>query len=226
MSSLSHGVVEQIRAQIVDGRFHPGAKLPAESALERQFSVSRTVIREAITHLRAVGLVETHRGKGTFVLARPSKESFSADVDQIRTVDDMLELVDFRLGCEVEAAGLAAVRRTGTQLKRIEAALTAFLAARDLPSNALEADFQFHRNIAVASNNRYYVDLLTSLGPTMISMPQTRLMAHDAADRDRHYDRVTIEHETICAAIGRQDCLAAAAAMHTHLANSRARIAG
>jgi len=45
-------------------------------------------------------------------------------------------------------------------------------------------------------------------------------------ERGRHYDRVIIEHETICAAIERRDCLTAAAAMRTHLANSRARLAG
>jgi GntR family transcriptional repressor for pyruvate dehydrogenase complex len=226
VSTLSHGVVEQLTAQIVDGVYRPGAKLPAESALEEQFSVSRTVIREALTRLQAVGLVETHRGKGTYVLVRPSEEAFSADPGRIRTAQDMLELLDFRLGCEVEAAGLAALRRTGSQLARIESSLSSFRAARDLPSKAVEADFQFHRNIAVASNNHYYVELLTSLGPTMIAMPQTRLRAHDAAENDLHYDRVILEHETVVAAIARRDVLAACAAMRTHLSASKARLAG
>ena len=225
MSSLSQRVVEQIRAQIIGGQLHPGVKLPAESALERQFAVSRTVIREALTHLQAVGLVETHRGKGTYVLARPSDQTFTPDIARIQNVDDLVELVDFRLGCEVETAALAAVRRTEAEMEEIEIALIAFRAARELPSQAVQADFQFHRDIAVATHNRYFVDLLTSLGPTMITMPQIRLRSPDDADRDRHYDSVIVEHETIGASIRRQDILAAAAAMRTHLANSRARLA-
>ena len=112
--SLTHSVVEQIRSSIdaaVD-------KLPAESALMEQFAVSRTVIREAISRLQAAGLVETYRGKGTYVLTRPSEESFTAGPEQIRTPEDRLQLLDFRLGLEVEASALAALRRTPTQLAK------------------------------------------------------------------------------------------------------------
>ena len=225
MSSLTQDVVARIQEQIVVGEVRPGDKLPAESALMQVFSVSRTVIRDAISRLQAAGLVETYRGKGTFVLTRPSEESFTADPRRIRTVEDTVELLDFRLGSEVEAAGLAALRRTHSQLNRIGQALTSFKAGRDKPSAAVDADYQFHRAIAIAANNRYYLDLLTSLGPTMIAMPQTRLLAEAAEDTPAHFDRVTFGHESIYRAIGRQDGQGGTAAARTHLANSRARLA-
>ncbi|WP_028280633.1 FadR/GntR family transcriptional regulator [Arthrobacter sp. H5] len=224
MSNLTSGVVDQIRQQIISGKVSPGDKLPAESALEKQFAVSRTVIREAISRLQPAGLVETYRGKGTYVLTRPSRQPFTADPDHIRTLQDRLDLLDFRIGLEGETAALAARRRTKTQLAAMDRALQTFMSARALPSNAVEADFDFHRTIAIASNNRFYIDLLASLGATMISMPQTRLMQPDAAAQQHHYGRVIEEHSTIHNAIKREDPLGAAAAMRTHLANSRARL--
>ena len=222
---LAHGVGERITALIVNGDFRLGDRLPSESALMERYAVSRTAIREAISRLQAAGLVETYRGKGTFVLTRPVQTTFTADPAQVRTLDDVVQLIDFRLGCEVEAAGLAAGRRTPAQLTRISEAHHRFATSDFRPSGQVDADFQFHLSVAKASNNRYYVDVLKSLGPTMIAMPQTRLAAAvDTAEHDLHPTRVSYEHEDIFAAIERGDVQAAAAAARTHLANSRARL--
>ena len=223
--SLAEKVERQLRAQIVGGGFGPGDKLPSESGLMEQFGVSRTVIREAVSRLQAAGLVETYRGKGTYVLTRPSEASFPVGAQQTHTVADRLALLDFRLGNEVEAAGLAALRHTPEQLDEISRALDLFRSSRSKPSGAVEADFRFHLAIAVATNNHYFVDLITSLGPTMIAMPQTRLRAVEIDQRDEHFDRVIFEHEAIFAAIARRDALGANAAARVHLANSRDRLA-
>ena len=87
----------------------------------------------------------------------------------------------------------------------------------------MKADFEFHRAIAAASGNPFYSDCLASLGQTMIAMPRTRLMTgveHYARD---HFDQVVHEHGSIAAAIADGDGPAAAAAMRSHLANSRRR---
>ena len=90
-------MVERITSLIVSGEVRPGDKLPAESALMERYRVSRTVVRDAIARLQASGLVETYRGKGTFVLTRPTQTTFAADPARLRTVDDLVELLDFRL---------------------------------------------------------------------------------------------------------------------------------
>lgn len=225
MSNLSTTIVDTIRQQIVEGRLRPGDKLPAESALENEFGVSRTVIREALSRLQASGLVEKYRGKGTYVLTRPTDHSFTAPSQEVRSHQDRLDLLDFRMGVEVEAAALAAQRRTNTQLTAISKALDAFEQASQKPSAAVSSDFDFHRSIAVAANNRLYLDLLQSLGPTMISMPQTRLLQADQDAQDKHYNRVLDEHRSVYDAIARQDAPGAAAAMRTHLSNTRIRLA-
>ncbi|MGO4783165.1 FadR/GntR family transcriptional regulator [Cryobacterium sp. W22_MBD10_FK3] len=223
--SLAEKVERLLRAQIVGGGVGPGDKLPSESGLMEQFGVSRTVVREAVSRLQAAGLVETYRGKGTFVLTRPSEEAFRVHPEEIHTVANRIELIDFRLGVEVEAASLAALRHTPAQLDDIATALDAFRASRAKPSGAVEADFRFHLLIAVASNNHYYAELMSSLGPTMIAMPQTRLHAADEPGRDEHFSRVTFEHEAIFTAIERRDAAGANAAARVHLANSRDRLA-
>jgi len=220
--SLTDRVVEGIRGQIMAEQVRAGEKLPAESALMELFDVSRTVIREALSRLQAAGLVETYRGKGSYVLTRPSRESFAPEAHPLRTASDAIELLDFRLAVEVEAAALAALRRTDAQLAAMGAALDRFRASRARPSGAVDADFTFHSRIAAATNNPYFTDLLASLGPTMIAMPQTRLA--DEAGQAEQFDRVIAEHEDILAAIGRKDGPGAHAAMRTHLSNSRARL--
>lgn len=222
--NLTEGVVAQLRARIVDGGLTPGEKLPSESELMEEFSVSRTVVREALSRLQAAGLVETYRGRGTFVLTIPSDEAFSVEASSVRTLAERLELLDFRLAFEVEAASLAAARRSPDELRELSQALDVFRASRAKPSGAVDADFQFHLKVAAAANNRYFVDLLTSLGPTIIAMPQTRLRAPEGPERDTHYDRVVAEHEAIYTAIEAGDSPGAAAAMRTHLSNSRHRL--
>lgn len=223
--SLAEKVERLLRAQIEGGGVGPGDKLPSESGLMEQFGVSRTVVREAVSRLQAAGLVETYRGKGTFVLTRPSEEAFRVHPQEIHTVANRIELIDFRLAVEVEAAGLAALRHSAGQLADIAGALDAFRASRAKPSGAVEADFRFHLNIAVATNNHYFVELMSSLGPTMIAMPQTRLRSATEAERNEHFSRVIFEHEAIFAAIERRDAAAANAAARVHLANSRDRLA-
>ncbi|MEO3867672.1 FadR/GntR family transcriptional regulator [Nonomuraea sp. B12E4] len=221
---LAHELVERLKARILAGEIAPGQKLPTESSLVEEFGVSRTVVREAISRLQAAGLVETFQGRGSFVLALPASAGFSVEAAQIRTHRDVLDMIDFRIGVETEAAGLAAERRTDLRLKAIERALVDLSRAGEHPSGAVEADFRFHHEIALASGNRFYSDLLASLGPMMIMLPRTRLEHGYTVSDATHVTRVTLEHENVYRAIADQDAAAARAAMRLHLSNSRARL--
>ena len=122
-----------------------------------------------------------------------------------------------------KAAALAARNHTERQLRAVTAALEEFTASAGHPAHAMKSDFEFHRAVAAASGNPYYSDCLAALGQTMIAMPRTRLMTgveHYARD---HFDQVVQEHRSISEAIADGDAAAAAAAMRSHLANSRRR---
>src|SRR3954471_15767538 len=164
MSGLAAKLVEELKQRILSGEIAPGEKLPGENSLVEEFGVSRTVVREAVSRLQAAGLVETFHGRGSFVLEVPERTS---GLREVRSHRDVLELMDFRIGVESEAAGLAAGRRTVYQLKGIERALDEYRRIRDDPARSVEADFAFHLKVAVASGNRFYADLIAELGPMM-----------------------------------------------------------
>ncbi|MGV0743623.1 FadR/GntR family transcriptional regulator [Mycolicibacterium sp. XJ870] len=221
-TSLAQKVVAGLKDKIFAGDLPPGHKLPSESELIDEFGVSRTVVREAVTRLRAEGLVETFQGRGSFVLAVPEPTSFTVESAAIRTHHDVLDMIDFRLGIECEAAALAAARVDGAGGDAVRTALAEFVAAA--PEDAVEADFRFHRAVAAVSGNRFYVDLLDSLGPMMIMLARTRLGDTHSITDAGHAERVRREHDEVAAAVISGDPDLARAAMRLHLGNTRRRL--
>lgn len=224
--NLAQGVVAYISEGIHDGRLNPGEKLPTESEIMRIQGVSRTVVREAISHLQAAGLVETRHGIGTFVLEPPPPPANLLGIDSatVVTMRDMLAFLELRISLETEAAGLAASRRSEIHLQQLRGALDHFLACVNNGSSTVAADVQFHLLIAQASGNRYFHDILSHMGTNII--PRARLNPPRLAQDDpvTYIECVTREHEDIIGAIERQDPESARAAMRTHLGNSRERL--
>jgi DNA-binding FadR family transcriptional regulator len=221
-TTLAQTVVDGLKRRILAGDLPPGAKLPSEKDLIDEYGVSRTVVREAVSRLQAEGLVETFQGRGSFVLAVPEPSSFRLESSAIRTHRDVLAMLDFRIGVESEAAALGARNIRPRTAKGVREALAEFAGAG--PDTAVEADFAFHRAVAVASGNRFYVDLLDSLGPMMILLPRTRLEDEYTLTDAAHVERVVREHDNIAAAVLAGDAETARAAMRVHLGNSRRRM--
>lgn len=221
--SLAVEVVEKLTEDIRGGHLTAGSKLPTEASFMETFGVSRTVVREAISRLQAAGLVETRHGIGTFVLVQENGPSFRISPCQLGTLRDVIALLEFRISVETEAAALAAMRRSDDNLRDMRAALSAFAAAMEEGRDAASADLQFHQEIARATQNHHFLDLMKSLGLGVI--PRTRLEAPAMMQPERmaYLRRVHQEHENIYNAIAAQDFEAARAAMRTHLSNSRDR---
>ena len=62
------GIADVIAARIEDGTYPPEGRLPAELDLAAEFGSSRESVRRAVDRLRQRGLIETVKGKGSFVL--------------------------------------------------------------------------------------------------------------------------------------------------------------
>jgi len=221
---LVQEVVQHLTQLIQSGQLQPGDKLPTESAIMGDMSVSRTVVREAISRLQASGQVETRHGIGTFALQAPTAHNFRIAEQDMATVDDVIAVLELRISLETEAAGLAAQRATPEQLTAMATALHGFSTAIHSQSDAVPSDFQFHMEVAKATGNRHFADLMTYLGTHII--PRTRIQTADQAPEGRkaYLERVHGEHESIYNAIRNQDTEAARAAMRTHLSNSRDRL--
>lgn len=222
--SLAEEVVGVLIQQIGDGQFQPGDKLPTESAIMQAQGVSRTVVREAISRLQAGGYVETRHGIGTFVLERRPESPLPIDPATITTLKDVLAMLELRISLEVEAAGLAAQRRSAEQLQAMWALLEAMRTGVEQPDRAVSADLELHLLIASSTGNRYFSDIMSYLGTVLI--PRTRLnsayLAHD--DQQLYQRRLDAEHEAIVQAIEDGNLEAARAAMRLHLSNSRERL--
>jgi GntR family transcriptional regulator, transcriptional repressor for pyruvate dehydrogenase complex len=221
--SLAHDVVDTLAGRVRDGSLAPGDKLPTEAAIMEEFGVSRTVVREAISRLQAAGLVATRHGVGTFVVGMGDAATFRITPDKLETLQDVIAVLELRIAVETECAALAAMRRTPENLGTLRNALKAFLDAVAEGRDAVGPDFQFHLEIARATQNHHFVDLMATLGGMMIPRARLEPPGPLTPDREAYLRRVNTEHESIVEAISRQDPEAARAAMRTHLANSRER---
>jgi GntR family transcriptional repressor for pyruvate dehydrogenase complex len=170
---LVQEVVQHLQQLMQSGQIQAGDKLPTESAIMGDMSVSRTVVREAISRLQASGQVETRHGIGTFALQAPTTHNFRIAEQDMATLDDVIAVLELRISLETEAAGLAAQRATPEQLTAMAAALHGFSMAIHNQSDAVPSDFLFHMEIAKATGNRHFADLMTYLGTHII--PRTRI---------------------------------------------------
>ncbi len=220
---LAHGVVDALGGRIREGALAAGDKLPTEAAIMEEFGVSRTVVREAISRLQAAGLVETRHGVGTFVVGLGDPGTFRIAPEQLATLQDVIAVLELRIAVETESAALAAVRRTADNLATLRQALAAFAAAVEDGRDAVGPDVQFHLEIARATQNPHFSDLMSTLGAMMIPRARLEPAGPITPERQAYLRRVNAEHESIVDAIARQDPEAARAAMRTHLANSRER---
>ncbi len=222
--SLALEVVDQLTGEIRQGQLAAGHKLPTEAAIMERLGVSRTVVREAISRLQAAGLVHTRHGVGTFVLAVDDSPSFKVSADQLGTLREVIALLEFRISVETEAAALAAMRRQDANLTEMRLALATFEIAVEKGMDAVGADFYFHREVARATQNHHFMDLLQSLGTAVIPRGRLANPLFMSPERQAYLRRVNLEHESIYNAIAEQDVEAARAAMRTHLSNSRDRL--
>ncbi|MFL6676404.1 MAG: FadR/GntR family transcriptional regulator [Massilia sp.] len=221
--NLAQGVVAHLTGSIQDGTLAPGDKLPTESEIMGLLGVSRTVVREAISHMQAAALVETRHGIGTFVLEPPA-HPLGLDATTVVTVRDVLAVLELRISLETEAAGLAATRRSDAQLQQLRAALDAFQASARGGGATVPSDLQFHLLVANSSGNRYFHDILYHLGTNLIPRSRVNSAKLSRDDPTEYTERMLNEHEDIYNAIARQDAETARAAMRTHLSNSRERL--
>jgi DNA-binding FadR family transcriptional regulator len=222
--NLAQLVVSQLGEHIKKGELKPGDKLPTETEIMVEQGVSRSVVREAISRMQAAGLVETRHGIGTFVLPPPPPAIMGIDPATVMTVRDVIALLELRIGLETEAAGLAAARRSETQLTEVRAALAALQQGAQRGEDTVELDRRFHLAIAQASGNQYFHAILQHLGENIIPRARINSARLTQADPVSYMEQVGREHEQIVDAIARGDAESARAAMRLHIGNSRERL--
>ncbi|WP_176084226.1 FCD domain-containing protein [Martelella sp. HB161492] len=218
---LADSVYKQILSQITTGEFSAGDKLPSEAQLSHAFGVSRPVVREALLRLTTDGLVHSKRGIGTFVSTQPSTRLTEfADISQL---SNYIRSFEPRIILEVEAARLAAQRRSLADIERISASVDQLNRAIAAGELGLEQDAEFHAAIAAACGNQYFVEILATLRWPVTSAMNIGLELARGRPPTRRM-RIIEEHASILKAIAAEDSDAAASYMKYHLLQARAAV--
>lgn len=155
-SRLSDRIADSILSMItIEKRFLPGDKLPNENVMSEELNISRTTLREAIRILATGGILETRRGKGTFVREDFRLES-SKEMESLAAVKvNVKDLYEMRLIFEPEAAYYAALRATEEELDRI-VALGAEIEERIREKqDRTQVEQSFHQSISKATHNEF-----------------------------------------------------------------------
>jgi GntR family transcriptional repressor for pyruvate dehydrogenase complex len=208
--SHSDKIIEQIVDALLRGDLKPGQRLPTERDLALQFSVSRTVVRDAIKILAGRGVVDVRHGSGIYIAA--DEATVLERLDQVNLQDALLnDLFAVRKVLETKAASLAALRRTERQVERFRDIIA---EARQNAANVVAVsrlDAEFHLAVARASRNLVLIKLMLTV---LDLLARTREQTLSIEGR---IEQSLAEHDIIVNAIATQDADQAAIAMLAHL---------
>ncbi|SDH06172.1 FadR/GntR family transcriptional regulator [Desulfosporosinus hippei] len=209
-------IVDQISQQIAQSHLKPGDRLPSERELVERFKVSRASIREALSALVMMGLVEVRSGEGTYI-RRVNAESVVTPLAWMLVIEKNtdLELYESRKIIEVQTAGLAAERANIDDLNDMSEALE--IMRKDLKLHQLgeEADHNFHYAIAKSAHNKILFRLMTTLSDTLrksLKSNRSKLFEHEDSPQ-----KLFNEHFNIYEAIKNRDVESAQKMMLDHL---------
>ena len=221
-ASLSERLARELETAIRKGKLATGQKLPTENALDEKYGVSRTVVREAFSRLKTLGLIETRQGSGAFVKALPAAESGKLKLILDGSVDAVLQVVEVRRALEAESAALAAERKTTKSIQKIKQAMRALDQAVAHGGDGVSEDVAFHASIEQAAGNPFLIDTLAILNQFLENA--TRVTRANEATRQDLGDDVRDEHLAIFQAIEAGDAKAARQAGTKHMLNAAKRI--
>ncbi|MEV0598676.1 FCD domain-containing protein [Streptomyces sp. NPDC050315] len=219
-SPLVEQATQHLRDQITEGQWPVGTKLPAETALAKTLGVGRSTVREALRALAGAGLLEARQGAGVFVIATEPDEGWPTRLRRAAVTD----IYEVRMLVEVQAARLAAQRRTEADLTALRTALDARRAAAAGEGDAafVDADISLHAAVVAGAHNPVLSDLFAEFVPAL------RQGLIDLLDmlslRDREPNHGDEAHAALVEAVERGDGEAAARILQTELDETLARL--
>ena len=111
---LTDTIAEYLTAKVHE--LAPGSKIPSENQLAKQFGVSRSAVREAVSGVASLGLLEIRKGAGMFVRPSSGGNLEFRGLDY-RNIANTAKLLEIRTGLDAAAARIAAIRRTAEELR-------------------------------------------------------------------------------------------------------------
>ncbi|MCR6497796.1 FadR family transcriptional regulator [Shinella sp. CPCC 101442] len=194
-------VTEALASYIDRASLKAGDRLPAERELMAALVVGRSTIREAIRHFQALGVIESRKGSGTYLLKPITTATvhmpLSFDAAHLR--DILLQTLEVRRGIECEANMVAARRRTAEDLVIIEEKLDEMERVHIAKGTSGPEDLAFHLAIYDATHNPLFRQLLEQMRDAFERFWEEPFDRQDFARRSFPF------HRTLFNAIAAQD---------------------
>ncbi|MEU6766098.1 FCD domain-containing protein [Streptomyces sp. NPDC046853] len=163
-SPLVEQAITRLREQIAGGHWPVGSKLPGETTLAKELGIGRSTVREALRALAGAGLVKARQGAGVFVIATQPVADWPTRLRRAAVTD----VYEVRMLVEVQAARLAALRRTEDDITAMRAALEGRRAASSASDAAfIDADIALHAAVVAAARNPVLTDLFAEFAPVL-----------------------------------------------------------
>jgi len=213
----SEWVRNELKREIAEGRVRPGDKLPSVVELAERFGVGRSTVREALSALKAVGMLDIRQGGGTYVRAREPDPASPPLAEWIANADSLLQLVEVRRVLETGNASLAARHCTDADEADLRAAVDRMREVIADEVAGEQADTAFHLRLAEATHNPLLIELTRSLSTQLHHHMRHTRAAWFYADR-RSAEQLLEEHAGIVQAVLERDENLAAERMNQHLA--------
>jgi GntR family transcriptional repressor for pyruvate dehydrogenase complex len=208
-------VLDQILAEIREGRIKPGERLPSERVLMEAFAVGRSTVREALQGLVTLGLVSNRQGRGAIVTIQAASPLAllrrNIDLEQLKK-RALLDLLEVREALEGKAAEFAARRATADDIANLERQHEAVERDVVLERSYFRANALFHKAVATAAHNPVLAESIKLL-IGQVKDYRERLMREIALMPHRDVR----EHLAILTAIRRRDAGRARDAMVAHI---------
>lgn len=161
--------VRQVEGALVEfverADLKPGSRLPAERELMSALGVGRSTIREVIRKFQALGIIDSRKGSGNYLLKPISTATvhmpISIEAQSLR--DALLMTLEVRRGIEVEASMAAARRRTEDDIETMRLRLEEMERVHLAEGTSGKADLAFHLSIYDATHNSLFKQLLEQM---------------------------------------------------------------
>ena len=209
-------VTDRLKALITSGNYKVGDVLPTEREFAQDFGVSRSAVREAMLILQRMDMIDNSPGKST-VIKRVTVPSINEHLFEILRKEDksIINILELRKGIEIEAASLAAKRRSLKDIKVLTEKLKLLRSEVEKGEIAAKEDHDFHITLARMTKNDLYVSAMTAISDLLYSsLEKTRT---ETLSLPGGPEAVLSEHEVILKAIRDRDPKEARRAMRVHL---------
>jgi GntR family transcriptional regulator, transcriptional repressor for pyruvate dehydrogenase complex len=211
--TLANQVIEQIIDLLLSEQLKAGDKLPSEMELMEMLHVSRPVLREALSSLEALGIINRKTKEGTFFSTKVGSEPFK--IMLALSVGDIDNVIEIRLTHELGLVGLAAEKISELELKKLSENIEEMEQTNE---DYTEIDREFHRIIAYSGSN----SLTEGMIDPILNMYDKTL--ENIALKDRSKSKTVQQHKDIYHALLNRDPIEAYRSMYNHLDHVRDRI--